>query len=563
MHDLVIKNALIYDGGEAPPRAGSLGVSGGKIAEIGKSVGAGREILDAEGLALAPGFIDTHTHYDAQITWDPLANPSSALGVTTVVMGNCGFTIAPCRPTHRDLILRNLTHVEGMSLDALRSGVQWNFETFPDYLDWLEERGVGLNVAGFIGHTAVRTWVMGDEASQRAASVEEIAEMRRLVVDGVRAGALGFSTTTFEGHNGENGVPMPSLLAEEDELRALVGGLGEAGRGVFMLTSGGKTRIRFLESLAEESGRPVIIAAFLHDPTRADAIFRGLDRIADARTRNHELYAQVSACPLTMEFTLTNPYLMEAYGAWRPVMEADEEALPAVYADPAFRAAMKAELDEAGGLRAFNGEWSRIQVALVADPALADAEGRTVADMAKAENKHPLDWFLDFGLQDNLKTVFNSLLLNSDEDAVARLLKDPNTSVSLSDAGAHLTFFCDAGYGLHLLGHWTREKGLFTVEQAIHQLTARQADIYRMRGRGRLVEGTFADMILFDPATVGRGPNRRVHDLPGGGSRLTCAAEGLYGAWVNGARVADERGAVTAESFDGNLPGRMIRDFAD
>ena len=261
MHDLVIKNALIYDGGEAPPRAGSLGVSGGKIAEIGKSVGAGREILDAEGLALAPGFIDTHTHYDAQITWDPLANPSSALGVTTVVMGNCGFTIAPCRPTHRDLILRNLTHVEGMSLDALRSGVQWNFETFPDYLDWLEERGVGLNVAGFIGHTAVRTWVMGDEASQRAASVEEIAEMRRLVVDGVRAGALGFSTTTFEGHNGENGVPMPSLLAEEDELRALVGGLGEAGRGVFMLTSGGKTRIRFLESLAEESGRPVIIAA--------------------------------------------------------------------------------------------------------------------------------------------------------------------------------------------------------------------------------------------------------------------------------------------------------------
>ncbi len=561
MHDLVIKNALVYDGSEAPPRAGSVAVAGGRISEIGDSVSAGRETVDAEGLALAPGVIDTHTHYDAQVTWDPLVDPSPALGVTTVVTGNCGFTIAPCRPGHRDLILRNLTHVEGMSLEALRQGVNWRFESFPQYLEMLEDRGVGPNVAGFIGHSAVRTWVMGGEANERAASAAEVAKMRQLVVDGLRAGALGFSTSTFEGHNGENGVPMPSRLAEEDELRMLVGALGEVGRGVFMLTKGSGTSMRFLEELAAESGRPVIIAAFLHDSSKPDATFRGLRRIAEAHSRGHELYAQVSPCPLTMEFTLKNPYLMESYTAWRPAMEAEGDALKQVYADPAFRAAMKSELDNSEGLRAFNGEWERIEVVEVANSTHAPFEGRSVARIAAEAGKHPLDWILDFGLEEDLATGFSSVLLNSDDDAVGQLLSDPNTSIALSDAGAHLTFFCDAGFALHLLGYWTREKGLFTVEQAIHQLSARQAEIYRIPDRGRLVPGAFADMMLFDPAAVGRTANRREFDLPAGGSRLTCSARGLHGVWVNGVRVADGEGLLSLESLEGGLPGRVIRQF--
>ena len=247
MHDLVIDNATIIDGSGGPARVGALAVKDGRIAAMGDDVGAAREILDANGLALAPGIVDIHTHYDAQLTWDPYATPSTALGVTTIVIGNCGFTIAPCRPHDRDLTLRNLTHVEGMSLDALRAGVRWEFESYPEFLDAMERRGVVPNVGSFVGHSSVRTYVLGREATKRAANATEIAEMRRIVLDAVRAGAIGFATSTLEQHNGENGVPMPSRLADEQEIFALTGALGEAGRGVFMLTKGMTSTIPWLE----------------------------------------------------------------------------------------------------------------------------------------------------------------------------------------------------------------------------------------------------------------------------------------------------------------------------
>lgn len=562
MHDLVIRNAVIYDGTGAPPQSGSVAVDNGRIVDIAPSVGAGSETVDADGLALAPGIIDLHTHYDAQITWDPLADPSPAVGVTSVLMGNCGFTIAPCHPAHRDLIMRNLTHVEGMSLDALRAGVHWEFETFPEYMDMLDRRGVGPNVAVYIGHSSVRTFVMGEDANKRAARPHEIAEMRALVAEGLEVGAAGFSTTTFEGHNGENGIPMPSRLADDTEMRALAGALGDVGRGVFMLTKGSDTKMEFLESLADDTGRPVIIAALLHDSTNPDQTFSDLRHIAAAQERSHELYGQVSPCPLTMDFTLKAPYLMESYDAWRPAMEAKGEAVKAVYADPSFRAAMKQAIANPPELRVFSGDWRRINVVEVANPNHAASEGRNIADLAAADGKDPLDWFLDFGLAEGLETAFTAELLNIDESAVQRLLEDTHSLVSLSDAGAHLTFFCEAGYGLHLLGYWARDRGHFKLEDAVHQLTGRPAQVYRIPDRGRLAAGMWADMMLFDPATIGRGPKKRVRDLPGGAARLTVSATGLHGVWVNGTRLVDGDGLKSVDALAGNLPGQVIRNFA-
>src|SRR3954451_5376665 len=258
MHDLVIRNALLLDGLGSPPVRGDLGVLNVKIVELGNIKTSAKKTIEADGLALMPGIIDNHTHYDAQITWDPRVAPSPSLGVTTAVIGNCGFTIAPCRPADRELVMRNLTQVEGMSLDVLRAGIRWDFETFPQYLDMLERQRSAINIAAFIGHSSLRTYVMGDAATERAATDAEIDAMKQLLVEGMRAGAVGFATSTSPAHNGEGGKPMPSRLAEDREMAALVAAMGEAGHGVFMLTKGGHTPVPFLESLAAQGGRPVM-----------------------------------------------------------------------------------------------------------------------------------------------------------------------------------------------------------------------------------------------------------------------------------------------------------------
>jgi N-acyl-D-aspartate/D-glutamate deacylase len=558
MPDLVIENALLCDGTGAPARPGRLTVDSGLIVAVDDDVGPGREVIDADGLALAPGIIDTHTHFDAQITWDPFLNPSPLLGVTTVVMGNCGFTIAPCRPSDRELTMRNLTHVEGMSLEVLRTGIRWDFETIAEYFDAIEDRGAVANVAAFVGHSSIRTWVMGADATERAATEAEIAAMRRLVLEGMAAGAIGFATSTAGQHNGEGGVPMPSRLADEREMRALTGALGEAGRGIFMLTKGELTTVPFLESLAAANGRPVMVAALLHNSTQPEATFQDLRHIAAAQARGRRLYGQVSCCPLTNEFTLWSPYPFEGLAAWLPAMQATAATLPALYADPGFRARVKAEIERPAAVRLFNGEWDKLMLLEVAKPENRRFEDTSVGDLAAAAGTHPLDWMLDFSLSEGLDTIFTAVLLNSDEEAVGRMLRDPYASIALSDAGAHLTFFCDAGFGLHLLGHWSRELGVLPLEEAVWQLTGRPAQIFGIPGRGRLAPGYAADLLLFDPATVARGPKQRVHDLPGGAPRLTTPAVGVRGVWVNGVRVVDALGAIDGAG----RPGHLLRDFA-
>jgi len=561
MHDFAIADVLMFDGSKSKPRRGALAVRDGLIAEIGDRVGAARVSIDGQGLALAPGIIDTHTHYDAQIAWDRTLDPSSRLGVTTAVIGNCGFTIAPCRPADRELTLRNLTQVEGMPLEALMAGVRWNFESIPEYLDAIEAIGPSINVAAFAGHSALRTWALGADASRRAATALEIETVRGALREAMRAGCVGFASSTLASHCGENGVPVPSRLADEREFRELVEVLGEVGHGLFMLTQGSElpvTSTDVLERLSSATGVPIMIAPMMHNESFPQRVFERLERVAQAQQRGARLYGQVSCCPLTFEFSLASPYVFAGLAAWKPALSAHGDALVAIYRSPEFRRAVIDELSRPAIGRMFNNHWDRTRLSEVADPAMKHLEGRSVQDLADEAGQPPFAWLLDFSLAAGLQTLFTTELMNFDPAALARVLTHPDAHVALSDAGAHLSFLCDAGFGLHLLGHWSRDLGALPMEEAVWQLSGRAAEIYGLRERGRLVPGQAADLMWFDPATVGRTANYRVNDLPAGMPRVTSGAQGLKGVWVNGVRIVRDNESIPHERG----AGRLLRQFA-
>ena len=561
MHDLIIRNAEIIDGTGAPAQHGDIAIDDNRITSIGKALGSSREEVHANGMTLAPGIIDLHTHYDAQLTWDSFATPSTSLGVTTLLIGNCGFTIAPCKPEHRDLTLRNLTHVEGMSLDALQAGVDWAFESYPEYLDVLEQKGMVPNVASYCGHSSLRTWVLGEEASSRAATPKEVAEMKALLLEAMAAGAVGFATSTLEQHNGENGIPMPSRLADEYEMLQLTGALSEADKGVFMLTKGMTTTVPFLEKVAENNGRPIMIAAMFVDPNDPERVFREFREIETARSRGRELWGQVGCFPLGMEFTVRHPYPLEAFLAWRPAIEAeDQSAYERILRDPTFRQAIKAEANTKGVPNRFSyNQFDHLTIMSVADTRHQELVQQNVGHLATVAGQDPFDWLLDFALDGEMDAMFDCKLFNTQEDRVKTLLNHPNAAITLSDAGAHLSFLCDAGFGLHLFGHWARDRSDMTLEQAVQSVTSRPADICRIKHRGRLLPGYYADLILFDRNRVGRGPKRRVSDLPGANTRVDTPAVGLHGVWVNGHRVVDATGPLSTAG----CPGVLLRDFTD
>lgn len=557
MHDLVIKGAEVADGSGDPLRAADVAIKHGRIAEIGRVSSAAKQTVDAHGLVLAPGIVDVHTHYDAQLTWDSNATPSPALGVTTVVVGNCGFSIAPCPPDCRDLIARNLAEVEGMSLTALRSGTNWDFESFGEYLALLRRKGVTPNVAAFIGHSAVRTMVMGAEASERAAREDEVAEMRDLVSGGIDAGAIGFSTSTSINHYGDGGVPMPSRLAEESEMRTLVGVLGEKGRGVFQLTVGPGMTSEVMESLAHDNGCPVFQTAALFNEAFPERAPKMVSDSAAAQGRGNQLWAQVSCQNLSMDFALTAAFPMQSLDAWRPLINADNESFERQIRDAEFRHSFRRDLEVPQKGKLFFGDWSKVEVAMAARPENRKLEGLNIDQLAERQGKDPIDAFFDLAAEEALETVYTVAMMNSDEDEVEKLMREPGSLISLSDAGAHLRYLCDAAYGLHLLGHWVRERGAFDLTDAVRRLTSLPADLYRIPDRGRIKAGAFADLLLFDPLTVARGPLRRAFDLPGGESRLTRDGLGVHGVWVNGQHVFDGTDYVAVTP-----PGAVIDSFA-
>jgi N-acyl-D-aspartate/D-glutamate deacylase len=555
MYDLVFRNACIADGLGNPLIEGDLAVTKGRVAAVGRIRDGGAETIDARGLVLAPGVIDLHTHYDAQLTWDKTASPSPALGVTSVVIGNCGFGIAPTPANRRDTVLANLSEVEAMSLDALRAGVDWGFETFGEYLELLRRKSVYPNVAVLASHTVMRTAVMGDEASERPSTPNELEQMLALFREAMDAGAIGLGSSTNENHRGFGGIPIASRMANEEEFRAFMRVLADYHHGAFMATCGYHTTIDFLEELATISGRPALYAPVVHysnDPGRAPAILSACDA---ARGRGIPVYAQASCQPLSLSFSLTSAYILKTIHPWPADGTSDQ--LQRIFADPAFRQSVRETLSRPDPRRIFSGDWALMDVTSVALPKNAALEGRTIADIAGAQARDPLDVFLDLGLDEDFQTLFTGRILNVEEDKVGDILRNDGALVSLSDAGAHNTFLCDAGYAMYLFGRWVRELRALDLPTAIRKVTSDPADVYGIVDRGRLVPGAHADMILFDPDTIGITKMERHRDMPAGGERLLRRATGLHGTWVNGVKVFD--GADYVPHARG--PGEVLTQF--
>ena len=546
--DTVIRGAMVYDGLGAPGRVADVALKDGRIAAIG-IVGAARETINADGLALMPGIVDLHTHYDAQVTWDPTLSPSPSLGVTTAVMGNCGFGIAPCPAARRDTMVKNLSVVEGMDLDALQAGTRWEFQTFAEYMDLLRRSHPYANVGVFAQHSTIRTAVMGEAAStQTSPTPGQLAQMQQEVRSALAAGAIGLASSFSPNHSGHGGLPMPSTIAGDAEIRALAGVLGEAKRGVFMMATGPRATPEFMEAIAAENGRPAFISTVLTMYNEADPA-RGLtyyEQCAAAIRRGHEVYIQTSCQPLSFDFTLEDPYLLLTHSAFDRVSRRVSEPIAAIYRDPEFRRQFRADLANPRPGILFYGNWAMVEV-----------DGRPVSAIAAERGVDPLDCFFDIALEQNLATRFVAKLFQNDDEGVAPLLKHDAGVVALSDAGAHLIFMCDAGFGLHFLKHWVRETQTFTLAEGVRKLTSDPAAKYRIPDRGRIEPGAWADLLLFDPAKVGLSGLVRLQDLPGGGSRMIRKPEGVAGVWVNGVKVFDGKEYVKLDKG----PGRVLDRF--
>ena len=550
--DLLIRGGTVVDGTGAPARCADVAIRNGRIAVVGATSGTADRVLDADGAVVAPGFVDIHTHYDAQVFWDRMLSISPWHGVTSVVMGNCGFGVAPTRPAHRELVLLTLEKVEGMSLDALRAGIgaEWPFETFAQYLDAIERRGTAINVGALVGHTPVRLYVMGEEAMEREATADEVAAMRALVAEALRAGAIGFATSKSPTHVGWEGRPVPSRVAAWEEIAALAGCLAEAGN-VMQATLGPGLFLDEFAAIQERTGRPVSWTALLGGMLGPDGHRAVLERSAALQARGVRVIPQVSCRPLMLEFNLAAPFPLESMSVMKPAARADLAGKRVVYADPEFRRALRGKID--GGLltRAFH------DMQITEHPPDASLAERRLADVAAERGVHPVDLMLDLSLASGLQTRFRLAVLNTDEAVVAELLRHPATMLGLSDAGAHASQLCDACAPTALLGKWMREKRVLSLEEAVRRLTAEPADVFGIRDRGRLAAGLAADVTVFDPATVGCGPLRRVYDFPAGADRLVSDAAGIRAVVVNGVVIREDgRDAVDPEA---PLPGRVLR----
>jgi N-acyl-D-aspartate/D-glutamate deacylase len=454
--------------------------------------------------------------------------------------------------------MRTLVKVEGMSLRAMEAGITWGFETFPEYLAHLERCNPSLNVAALLGHSSLRQWVMGAESQQRAAAADEVTRMTALVREAMGAGAIGLGSSTAEAHVGDGGLPVPSRLADPTEISALVRAMGATGRGLFEITVGSRTSMDDLADLHRVSGRPIVWAAMFHRDDRPEYTWERLASTEALHRDGCDVRPQVSCRPLTMDFTMRNPYPFEGMPCWTRVHSAPEAARPAIFASRDFRDALKADL-AARRFVVFRGRWDLVRVLHVGRPAHRAWLGHSIADIARDTGADPVDAWLDLALADDLQTEFLAGLMNTDDDAVGHLITHPHTLVSLSDAGAHLSLLCDAGYSSTLLGKWVRERKRLTLEDAVHRLTLVPARAYRIPRRGLLAPGYWADVVILDPETVDALPAEWVHDLPGGEPRFISRASGVVTSLVNGVPVL-ERGQIV-ERESGRRPGRVLREF--
>lgn len=552
-YDLLIRGGTLIDGTGAAAIRGDVAVRDGCIAALGNIAGTADRVLEADGRVVCPGFVDIHTHYDAQIFWDRMLSISPWHGVTTVVIGNCGFGVAPTRVEHRDLILRTLENVEGMSLEALHEGLgeEWPFETFPEFLQAIENRGSAINVGALIGHTPIRMYVMGEESTEREATDSEIAQMKQLVHDALDAGAIGFATSKAPTHVGYAGRPVPSRVASFDEIKTLASALGDAGRGVMQSTVGPQLLFNELSEIQQATGRQISWTALLGGAFGPEGHRAVLDMHQKFQEEGTLIFPQVTCRPLNFEFQWKAPFPFESLSIFQPVSAADFEGKKRIYADPEFRQALK----DRGSRGAIVGRWDNTVIASC--PQEREIEERTVSDVAAERGVDPVDLALDLGLASNLEARFRMAIMNIDEDIVEELLTHPSVVLGLSDAGAHASQLCDACFSTHLLSHWVREKQVLSLEEAVRLLTSRSAEVFDIQNRGRLEVGLAADITVFDPETVGCSPLRRVTDLPAGADRLISEATGIHAVVVNGT-ILREDGRDCVDP-DGDLPGQLVR----
>jgi N-acyl-D-amino-acid deacylase len=544
--ELVIRGGTVVDGTGDPGRRADVAVTDGRIVEIGPDLHGTRE-LDAADCVVAPGFIDIHTHYDAQVFWDPALRPSSYQGVTTVIAGNCGFTIAPTRPEHHQVIVQTLENVEDMNAASLTEGILWDFQTYPEYLELVRSRGTLLNFACYVGHSSVRLFVMGDAAYERAATPEEIDDMCRIVVEAIRAGAAGFSTSFAYTHRGMNGLPVPSRFAERDEVEALFLAAGSTGKGVVLATAGEQCTYADMYELQPRIGRPLTYPMFALADGRNQP---QLDMQNEAVAKGLQVWPQVTPRPLTMQFTMDSPFTLNVSPVVAELMDRGRAARIAAYSDPGWRARAAADLAE----QPMRPRWETCEVS--ESDRHPELEGLRVDVIAREWSCDPFDVVCRLAVEEDLGTRFRIYIANDEPNSVGDLLTHQQMVLGLSDAGAHIGQLCDAPLPTDLLGTWVRDRQVLSLEHAVRKLTGEPADIFGFDQRGYLREGYWADVCVFDPATVSPGPTARVRDFPAGGERLTYEKPtGLRHVLVNGVPIrVDEEELPLGDLRPGTRP---------
>ncbi len=555
----IIRGGTVVDGTGTPGRRADVRVVGDRIDAIGPDLEPGPDdhVVDATGCVVAPGFIDIHTHYDAQVFWDPALTPSCFHGVTTVVAGNCGFSIAPAHPEDRGLIARTLEKVEDMDPASLNAGIPWEFETFPEYLAAVQRHGSVLNYAAYIGHTPLRIWVMGDESSTRQATDDEITEMAGIVREAMDAGAAGFATSLAITHLGADGRPIPSRWAGLAEIEALCCAVADSGRGVIGI-NGASNDLRFeqIYDLQEAVGVPFTYTALLTSPTgshlKALAIHN--ERFANGA----QVWPQVSCRPLSFSMTMVEPFTLNTSPVFAELMPLTLDERRAAYADPVWRQRVR---DAWAAGQGIPPRWETYEV--MESDAHPELIGTRLHLLAAEREVDPLDLLLDLaGDEADLRRIrVKAVLANGDPDGIEVLLQADGCTLGLSDAGAHVGQLCDAPLATDLLGTWVRDKGVLTLEHAVHKLTQVQAELFGFDDRGVLREGFVADVVVFDPATVAPGPLRRVRDFPADCERLTAdQPAGMHHLLVNGVHVID--GGMLRDDAVADRPGVLVRPGA-
>ena len=555
-YDLLIKNGRIIDGSGRPAFHGDVGVAGGKIVALGRLDGPARRVIEADGRVVAPGFVDNHCHYDAQVLWDPLCTFSCHHGATTVIIGNCSLALAPVRAHEREKLAGMLSYVEAIPMDVLQAGVPWTWETFPEYMGAIGQR-LGVNVGTLIGHSAVRLYAMGEACSERAATDAELDVMRRVVGEALEAGALGLSITRNMNHFDIGGTRIPAACAPESELFALADVLREAGTGVIQCGGGTNPELKdkLLSRIAQACGRPVMYNTLLEQARQPGRWRTHLAHVEETARQGIRAIPLCNPGSIVNRFTMKNCQVFRSMPTWLPILQASDDDKLAAYRDPQTRAKLRAEVE--APLTPDSTFSKRWDLMIVEEPRLAKnrgLRGQSIAAIATAQGQEPLDAFLDLAVEEQLDTLFSLGEINMDTEAVAQILGSPYAVVGLSDGGAHVQFHSNVSNPTRLLGYWVREKGIMSLELAVRRLTFDSATAFGIYDRGLLQPGMAADLVVFDPDTVRPVAEDVVHDFPSNGWRMRELAEGIHYTVVNG-EVLLEKGTHT-----GSHPGRVLHN---